>query len=58
MLQSVCPLVAQKLEHLEELLTMEILLGGNDIDHLVKLVFLVSLEGLAEISGDVDTGAV
>jgi hypothetical protein len=57
-LQSVCPLVAQKFEHLEELLTMEILLGGNDVDHLVKLVFLVSLEGLAEISGDVDACAI
>jgi hypothetical protein len=37
---------------------MEILLGGNDVDHLVELVLLVPLPSASDIPRDVDTRSV
>jgi hypothetical protein len=53
-LQSVGPFVAHQLEHLEQLLVVQVLLGSDDVDHLVKVVLFVSLSGTTEITGDVD----
>jgi len=58
MLQSVSPFVAHQIEHLEQLPVVQILLGGDDVDHLVKLVLVVSLSSTGDISSDVDTGSV
>lgn len=57
-LQSVGPLVTHQLEHLEQLLVVQILLSGDDVDHLVKLVLFPSLSRTTEITGDVDRSPV
>lgn len=55
---SFCPRVAQQLEHLEELRTVQVLLRGNHIDHLVKVVLLVPRDCLRNVARQVQRRAV
>jgi len=51
-------LMAHKLNGLEELLQVKILLRSNNVDHVVKLVLVLSVKELADISGEVKSGAI
>jgi len=45
-------------EHVEQLSEVELLLGSDDVDHLIKLVLFEALVGGGDIAGDVERGAV
>ena len=51
-------LVAEELDDLEELPQVEVLSGGDNVDHLVEVVLLVAAEELGNITGEVEGGAV
>src|SRR4051812_26719975 len=51
-------LVAHELGDLEKLSEMQILLGGNNVDHLVKVVLLVTLGDSTDITGQVKRGTI
>lgn len=51
-------LVAHEFSDLEQLSQVEVLLSGNDVDHLVKLVGLLTLEDGTNITGQVERSAV
>lgn len=51
-------LVAEELDDLEELPQVEILSGGDDVDHLVEVILLVTAEELRDITGEVEGGAI
>lgn len=46
-------LVAHELSDLEQLSCVKVLLGGNDVDHLVKMELLVTLDDSTDITGQV-----
>lgn len=50
--------VAHEFDHLEELLAVQVLLRGNDVDHLVKVVLFVTVQKLADIAGQIQGGTV
>lgn len=52
------PRVSHQLQDFEELGEVQVLLGGDDVDHLVEPVGLVSFFGGTDISGDVDRRSV
>ena len=52
------PWEAHELEDLEELGEMQVLLGGNDVNHFVELVLFVPLDSTADIMGKVDGSSV
>jgi len=56
--EAVGPGEFQKLEDLEELGCVEILRRGDDVDHLVELILVVSLDCTSDITGKVDGSAV
>lgn len=45
-----CPGCIHELKDFEQLLKMEDLFGTDDVDHLVEIVFLVSMERCANVS--------
>lgn len=57
-LEAVGPGELQELENFEELGCVEILCGGDDVDHLVELILVVSLNGASDITGEVDGSAI
>ena len=56
--EAVGPGELQEFENLEELGCVKVLCGGDDVDHLVELVFVVSLDGTSDITGEIDGSAV
>ncbi|KAH3686596.1 hypothetical protein WICPIJ_002440 [Wickerhamomyces pijperi] len=52
------PVVAHLLQDFKELGGVQVLLGGNDVDHLVEGVGLVTLDSFTDVSGQVDLGTV
>lgn len=57
-LQTVCPGELHEFKDLKELGDVEVLLGGDDVYHLVEVVFFVSLDGASDISGEVDRRSI
>ena len=53
-LKAVRPVIAHQLQDLEELGKVQVLLGSDNVDHLVELVLVVSLDRSADITGEVD----
>jgi len=52
------PLVAHEVEDLEELGEVQVLLGCDDVDHLVELVLLPAFDRAADVARDVQRRAV
>lgn len=46
-------MMAGELNDLEQLSHVQVLLGRNDVDHLIKIVRLISFEQCTDISGQV-----
>lgn len=57
-LERVGPRVFNKGEDLEELLKVEVLLGGDYVDHFVEMVLFVTFDGAANVAGEVEGGSV
>jgi len=57
-LETVGPRELQKLEDFEELGCVKILCRGDDVDHFVELIFVVSLDGTGDITGEVYGSAI
>lgn len=58
MLKILGPRELHQLQYFEELREVQVLLTCNNIDHLVKFVLLIPLDGSSDISGQVDTRAI
>jgi len=56
--EAVGPREFQKLENLEELGCVKILCRCDDVDHLVELILVVSLDGTSDITGEVYGSAI
>ena len=56
--QTLIPVVAHELHHLEPLLEVEDLLVGGDVDALVEVVFVLSVDRGGDVTGGVQGGAV
>lgn len=52
--KTVSPRELQELQDFEELCGVKVLRGGDDIDHLVEFVFLVSLYSTGNVASEVD----
>ena len=57
-LHALVPLVAHQIQDLEELLEVQVLLIGDDVKTLVKVIFVVAIERSGQIAGDVKRRAV
>lgn len=51
-------LVTHELSDLEQLSSVQVLLGGNDVDHLVEVELLVTLDNSTDITGQVQRSTV
>lgn len=51
-------LLASEVEDLEELLEVEILLHGDDVEHLLEVIFAVTRCGSGNITGNVQCGTI
>ena len=56
--KAVGPVEAQEIENFEKLGCMQILCRGDDIDHLVELILVVSLYSARDVTSEVDGSAV
>ena len=54
MLEPVGPVEAHQLEDLEELLEMHVLLCTDDVNHFVKFVLLIPLDGARDVPRQID----
>ena len=57
-LHALVPVVAHELDDLEQLLEVQVLLIGDDVEALVEVILVVAVERGGEVAGDVERRAV
>ena len=58
MLEVLRPGELHQVEDLEELSKVQVLLRGDYVYHFIELIFLVSLDRAAYVTGQVDRGSI